>query len=67
MKTLSSTFEVSGVKLSSIFEKILQESEGSQLAIKVLKSCGFRVDFVGLGSSLPSCSLMESSNLGVIP
>jgi hypothetical protein len=48
-------------------KNILRELEGYQLAIEVLKSRGSRVAFVGLGSSLPSCSLMESSILGIAP
>jgi hypothetical protein len=64
---IGTLLRLAGVELSSTFEKTLRELEGSQLAIEVLKSQGFSVAFVRLGSSLPSCSLMESSNLGVVP
>jgi hypothetical protein len=48
-------------------KKILRELGGSQLAIEVLKGRGFPVALVGLESLLSSCSLMESSDLGVAP
>jgi hypothetical protein len=40
---------LAGVKLSSAFEKILRELEGSQLTIEVLKSQGFSGSFCWLG------------------
>jgi hypothetical protein len=42
-------FKVSGVRLSSMPEKVLQELEGFQLAIEVLKSWGFSSRFCWLG------------------
>jgi hypothetical protein len=48
--------------------KILRESEG--FSAHKLRSCRIeasRVALVGLESLLPSCSLMESSDLGVVP
>jgi hypothetical protein len=42
-------FKVSGVRLSSMPEKILRELEGFHLAIEVLKSRGFSGSFCWLG------------------
>jgi hypothetical protein len=64
-KPCRDAFEVNAARLSRVPVKILEKLEGYHLVAEVLNSWGFSGSSCWLGSSLPSFSLMESSNLCV--